>query len=552
MSSALLLGICGVILFIAYVFYGRYLERAWGIDEKRMTPANALRDDVDYVPASKAVLFGHQFASIAGAGPIIGPIVAAMFGWVPVLLWIVLGGIFMGAVQDFATLFASVRNQGKSAGVLIERYVGRSGKSFFLIFCWLMSVLVIAFFSDVVAGTFNGFTEEGTENIAGGLASSCSMFFVLFAVMLGLVMRRFKMNALVQSLVAVLFLIVGLTVGLNMPLYLDQSTWLLIVFAYVFVASVLPMWLLLQPRDFMNSFLLIAMLIAALLGIFVAQPSMNLPAFSGFAVLDGKMNVQYLFPILFVTVSCGAISGGHTMIAAGTTSKQINNEKDMKLIGFGGMLLESFLAVIALVAVGALATADSLPKGTPPVVFAHAVSGFLAEMGISTTVSKSMLTLTISSFALTSLDSLARIGRMCFQELVAGESILSRIFSKTWVATTLTMGLGAILAMVGYQNIMPLFGSANQLMGSLCLFAVALYLKRTRKKSWMLALPMYSMLIVAFSALGLIIYQHVMNLIAGSAALVPSLVQLLFALLLLFVGVAVAKGCLCASFKKSA
>ncbi len=545
MSSALLLAICGVILFIAYLIYGRYLERAWGIDEKRVTPANALRDDVDYVPASKAVLFGHQFASIAGAGPIVGPIVAAMFGWVPVLLWIMLGGIFMGAVQDFATLYASVRNEGKTMGVLIERYVGKSGKVFFLIFSWLMCILVIAFFTDVVAGTFNGFTATG-KNEASGMASSCSMFFIAFAVVLGLILRKFKMGALMQTAIALVFLVVGLYIGMNTPIFLDQTTWLGIIFTYVFIASVLPMWLLLQPRDFMNSFLLLAMLFAAMIGIFMTHPTMNLPAFAGFEVKG-----QYLFPILFVTVSCGAISGGHAMIASGTTSKQINNEKDMKLIGFGGMLLECFLALIALVAVGALATATTLPEGTPPVVFAKAVSGFLQPMGIPQEITFSLLTLAISSFALTSLDSLARIGRMCFQELFAGDSLICRILSKSLVATFITMGLGGLLALAGYQSIMPLFGSANQLIGSLCLFAVALYLKRSGKKSWMLVLPMYSMLIVAFTALILIIYKGIMQITAGDVELLSACTQLLFAFLLLFVGVAVAKGCLCASFKKA-
>lgn len=545
MSSALLLAVCGVILFIAYVLYGRYLERAWGIDEKRVTPAKALRDDVDYVPASKAVLFGHQFASIAGAGPIVGPIVAAMFGWVPVLLWIVLGGIFMGAVQDFATLYASVRNEGKTVGVLIERYVGKSGKTFFLIFSWLMCILVIAFFTDLVAGTFNGFTATG-KNLAGSMASSCSLFFIGFAILLGLILRRFNMNALMQTAIALVFLVIGLTAGMNLPIYLDQTTWLVIVFIYVFIASVLPMWLLLQPRDFMNSFLLIAMLLAAMIGIFMTQPTMNLPAFTAFEV-----NGLYLFPILFVTVSCGAISGGHALIAAGTTSKQISNEKDMKLIGFGAMLLESFLAIIALVAVGALATATTMPEGTPPVVFAKAVAGFLQPLGMPTEVTLSLITLAISSFALTSLDSLARIGRMCFQELITGDSPLCRFLSKSLVATFITMGLGALLALAGYQSIMPLFGSANQLIGSLCLFAVALYLKRTGKKSWMLMLPMYSMLLVAFTALILIIYKGVNQLAAGQVEMLAGCTQLVFAFLLLFVGIAVAKGCLWASFKKA-
>ncbi len=535
MNGAILLAIAGVILLVAYFVYGSYLERVWGVDTNRTTPAHDLKDGVDYVPASKAVLFGHQFASIAGAGPINGPIIAAMFGWLPVLLWILVGGIFFGAVQDFASMYASVRNEGKTISVLIEKYIGRAGKVFFLLFIWLFCILVIAAFADIVAGTFNGFVN-GETNVAGAATASTSIIFIVFAVLLGVLFRKSNFSSAMQCAIAISVLVVALYIGISSPIFADKSTWLVFTFVYIFVASVLPVWLLLQPRDFLNSFLLLAMLLAAFVGILVAQPAMNLPVFTGIVVKG-----QYIFPMLFVTVACGAISGFHALVSSGTSSKQVNNEKDMKLISFGGMLLESFLAVIALVCVGALATSTSMPQGTPPVVFANALAGFLAQVGLPTETVFTLITLAISAFALTSLDSVARIGRLAFQELFHSEEGLFRILSSNFFATFITLALGLALTLGGYQSIWPLFGSANQLLAALALIALSVFLEKTGRKNFMLGIPMYSMLLITVTSLCMLIYSNIMKLSAGTATFATNGLQLVFAILLLALGAIVAK-----------
>ncbi len=535
MNGAILLAIAGVILLVAYFVYGSYLERVWGVDKNRTTPAHDLKDGVDYVPASKAVLFGHQFASIAGAGPINGPIIAAMFGWLPVLLWILIGGIFFGAVQDFASMYASVRNEGKTISVLIEKYIGRAGKVFFLLFIWLFCILVIAAFADIVAGTFNGFVN-GETNVAGAATASTSIIFIVFAVLLGVLFRKSNFSSLMQCVIAISVLVVALYIGISSPIFADKSTWLVFTFVYIFVASVLPVWLLLQPRDFLNSFLLLAMLLAAFVGVLVAQPAMNLPVFTG-VIVKG----QYIFPMLFVTVACGAISGFHALVSSGTSSKQVGNEKDMKLISFGGMLLESFLAVIALVCVGALATSTSMPQGTPPVVFANALAGFLAQVGLPTDTVFTLITLAISAFALTSLDSVARIGRLAFQELFHSEEGLFRILSSNFFATFITLALGLALTLGGYQSIWPLFGSANQLLAALALIALSVFLEKTGKKNFMLGIPMYAMLLITVTSLGMLIYSNIMKLSAGTATFATNGLQLVFAILLLALGAIVAK-----------
>ncbi len=540
MNGAALLAISGAILLIAYFVYGTYLEKLWGVDSNRRTPAHEHKDGIDYVPASKAVLFGHQFASIAGAGPINGPIIAAMFGWVPVLAWILVGGIFFGAVQDFSSMYASVRNQGKTISVLIEKYIGKSGKVFFLVFVWLFCILVIAAFADIVAGTFNGFTNN-QANPSGASTASTSIIFIVFAVLMGVYFRKAQLSSTMQCIVGIATLVVALYLGLTFPIFATKQTWFYFTFAYIFVASVLPVWLLLQPRDFLNSFLLLAMLLAAFVGVLVAQPEMNLPAFTSFTVKG-----QYMFPMLFVTIACGAISGFHSLVSSGTSSKQVNNEKDMKLISFGGMLLECFLAVIALVAVGALATSTSMPQGTPPTIFANALASFLSQIGLPSNLVFTLITLAISAFALTSLDSVARVGRLSFQEIfhVNGnkpEGGFLGFISSNYFATFITLFFGVLLALGGYQSIWPLFGSANQLLAALALIAVSVFLQRTGKKNFMLIIPMYSMLLITVTSLCLLINGNITKIMNNTGSLSANVLQLTFAVLLLALGLIVAK-----------
>ena len=341
---------------------------------------------------------------------------------------------------------------------------------------------------------------------------------------------------------AVISLVACIFFGLAFPLLIQKTLWLYLVFAYIMVASVVPVWALLQPRDFLNSFLLVFMIAAAVVGIFVANPTINLPAFSGFVV-----NGQQMFPILFVTIACGAVSGFHSLVSSGTASKQIRNEKDMLPIAYGAMLLESLVAVISLICAGAVFANGALPSGTPPQIFAMAVAGFLAKAGIPTLASNTIITLAISAFALTSLDSVARIGRLSFQELFMDSStdeehmgFVQRVLTNKYVATIATLLFGYLLSVNGYANIWPLFGSANQLVSALALCAIAIFLKKTSKKGSMIWIPMFFMLGVTFTALIQIIIVRFTRLAGGNFKLLSDGMQLIFAILLVGLGIVIA------------
>ncbi|MBP3927392.1 MAG: carbon starvation protein A, partial [Clostridium sp.] len=410
MNGIMMMIIAIVVLGGAYLFYGRYLEKKWGIDPNAKTPAYELEDGVDYVPADTNVVFGHQFASIAGAGPINGPIQAAMFGWLPVLLWVLIGGVFFGAVQDFSAMYASVKNKGRTIGYIIEEYIGKLGKKLFLAFCWLFCILVVAAFADVVAGTFNGFAvKDGVTSTieANGAVATTSMLFIIEAVCLGMILKYGKLNKWVNTAIALGLLVLGVALGLAFPVYIPRGTWHIIIFLYVLVASVTPVWALLQPRDYLNSYLLIFMIAAAVIGVFISNPSCNLNAFNGFTV-----NGQYLFPILFVTIACGAVSGFHSLVSSGTASKQIKNERNMLPVSFGAMLMESMLAVIALIAVASFGEGEAAAAGltTQPQIFAGAIANFLTAAGLPYQLVFTLINLAVSAFALTSLDSVARVG----------------------------------------------------------------------------------------------------------------------------------------------
>lgn len=534
-----------VVLGGAYLIYGRYLAKKWGIDPEAKTPAYEMEDGVDYVPADTNVVFGHQFASIAGAGPINGPIQAAMFGWLPVMLWILLGGVFFGAVQDFSSMYASVKNKGRSIGYIIELYIGRLGKRLFLLFTWLFSILVVAAFADIVAGTFNGFGEDGTAIAANGAVAATSLLFIGFAVFLGFFLKLTRFGKIINTVVAIGLLVLAVGLGLVFPIYIPQSAWLIFVFAYVIVACVTPVWALLQPRDYLNSYLLIAMIVGAVLGICVYNPSMNLPSFTGFKLVAANGSVSYLFPALFVTIACGAVSGFHSLVSSGTASKQIRNEKNMLPVSFGAMLLESLLAITALIAAGFVATSQGLPAGTPPQLFARAIAIFLTSIGLPESVCYTLITLSISAFALTSLDSVARVGRIAFQEFFTDDSVplenrsaLNKVLTNKYFSTILTLVLCYGLSRAGYASIWPLFGSANQLLSALALIACAVFLKKTNRQGFMLWGPMVIMLGVTFTALGLKIKELIIALLGqfvfGNA------LQLAFAVLLLVLGVIVA------------
>ena len=558
MNTLVIVLIAAVLLSCAYVFYGRWLANKWGLDPKAKTPAFTHEDGEDYVPSSKFTVFSHQFSSIAGAGPVTGPILASVFGWVPVLLWLIVGGLFFGAVQDFGALYASVKNEGKSMGMIIEKYIGKTGRKLFMLFCWLFTLLVIAAFTDMVAGTFVAKGVEGmTEKTANADASaaSISMLFIVVAIIFGLVQKSIvkagkKMNEWVKAIVAIVLLVAMFAVGMALPIYATKSAWIYIIMAYLFLASVMPMWLLMQPRDYMTTFMLLGMIIGAVLGVVVAHPSMNLNAFNGFTLGSGASK-QMLFPTLFVTIACGAVSGFHSLVSSGTSSKTISNEKDMPMVGYGAMVVESLLGIVALVVVGAVAVNGTKPAGTPFAIFSTGVAGFLEKLGVPVHVATVFMTMCVSALALTSLDSVARIGRMSFQELFYGDSTdpatmtpVQRVLTNKYFATVITLFFGYLLTLGGYNNVWPLFGSANQLLAAMVLIAIAVFLKTTGRTGWTLYAPMFIMLAVTFTALVQKVIALVSNVVNGKATFLVDGLQLIVAAALMVLGVCVAYSCL--------
>ena len=541
MNGLIIVLMSAVVFVLAYLFYGRWLVKKWGIDPNAKTPAYTKEDGKDYIPTPKSIVFAHQFSSITGAGPVTGPIIAAMFGWLPALLWILIGGVFFGAVHDFCAMYASVKNEGKSIGLIIEQYIGKTGKRLFLAFSWIFSLLVIAAFSDIVATTFNGFQAGGGVNTPSAAAASISMLYILVAVLFGLFLKFVKPNQGVMFVVGLVLFFAMLVGGIAFPIYAGKMTWLIVVFVYIFIAAVVPMWIMMQPRDYLSAFLLISMIICAVLGVLVKHPAMNLPAFTGFNV-----NGKYLFPTLFVTIACGAISGFHSLVSSGTSSKQIRNEKDMLPTAYGAMLVECMLAVVAVVVAGSVAVNGKLPNATPFVIFSTSVAGFLTSFGLPKNIALCFMTMCVSALALTTLDTVSRIGRMSVQELFNSEdghthSPIQRFITNKYVATLLTLIFGFLLSLGGYNNIWPLFGSANQLLGALVLIALAVFLKTTGRKGFMLWIPMIFMLVVTFTALVISTVGICKKLfITGEFVFLTDGLQLIVAILLMVLGLMVA------------
>ena len=530
MNTLVIVLIAAVVLVAAYLLYGRWLAKKWGIDPKAQTPAVKYNDGKDYVPTNGWTVFSHQFSSIAGAGPVTGAIQAAAFGWLPVLLWVLLGGVFFGAVTDFGALYASVKNDGKSMGVLIEKYIGKTGRKLFLLFCWLFTLLVIAAFADMVAGTFNAYTvKDGVSVLAdaantNGCAGTISIMFMVFAVIFGLIQKKFNLSGWKEAVVGLLCVVASFAIGMHFPLILSKDAWSYITFVYIFFAAVLPMWLLKQPRDYMTTFMFIGMIAGAVIGLLVAHPTMNLPVFTGFT--NDKLGT--LFPILFVTVACGAVSGFHSLVSSGTSSKTIENEKDMTKVGYGAMVLESLLAVLALCVAGAAASQDGTPaSGTPFQIFSRGVAGFFEMFGIPVHFATVFMTMCVSALALTSLDAVARIGRMSFQELFAVDDMKNakpwrKVLCNPYFSTIITLLFGFVLTKIGYANIWPLFGSANQLLSALVLLTLCVFTKVTGRSNKMLFPPMIIMLCVTFTALVQRLIAMVKAISTAAAVTIPA------------------------------
>ncbi|MEJ5305117.1 MAG: carbon starvation protein A [Ignavibacteria bacterium] len=491
---------------LAYKFYGSFLIKKFKVSDENLTPSHTMYDGIDYVPAKAPVLLGHHFASIAGAGPIVGPVIAAGFGWLPVYLWIILGAIFIGGVHDFSSIIASVRHKSKSIGFIIETYIGEGGKKLFLLFAWATLILVIAVFTIIVSETFANIPSVATA----------STLFIFLAILFGMMIYRLKMNLTVATIIGLILMGLAIYIGMIYPINLSKTSWQLILLVYVFIASVTPVWILLQPRDYLNSFLLYGVLFGGLVGVFFTKPEINLPAYNTFSL----EKVGYLFPALFVTVACGAISGFHSLVGSGTTAKQLNKETDARIVGYGGMLIEGLLAVLSLTAVASMASEEFFEilktKGAVP-AFSMGVAKFLNSipfLGISIETGKTFSALAVSAFALTSLDTATRLARYAFQEFFEintkqAEKESNKILSNRFVATAITVAVGAALTFSGQSmSIWPVFGSANQLLAALALLALTVYVAFLKEKKLFVMIPMFFMFTVTLTALAMLIYTN--------------------------------------------
>ena len=501
MNAMLVLLIGAAVLVVGYIFYGGWLAKQWGVNADRVTPAHEFEDGVDYVPAKPYVVLGHHFSSIAGAGPINGPIQAAVFGWVPVLLWVLIGGIFFGAMHDFGALFASLRHKGQTLASVIQENIDDTAKKLFCIFAYLTLILVVAAFASIVAGTFavvpnaDGVVEMTGTNLANSRTAMISVLFIVAAVIWGVALR-----------------------GRSIP----------------------------GPVN-------IALVGIVGAGVTGAATNLDIPAFTGFTAVKGDSKVAttgFLFPALFITIACGAISGFHSLVASGTTSKQLDHESEAQPIAYGGMLLECLVAIISLCAVAFVF--DGYMDGTyasPTQVFAGGLSqmlGCIPGLSGAEDIAYSLLILAVSVFCLTSLDTATRLGRYMFQELFipAGKtreelSGWRKFFSNPVVATLITVTLGVALGLTGYQLVWPLFGAANQLLAALGLLAVCAWLGNAGRNNKMFYVPMVFMLIVTLTSLVLTMQAKFLA-IAGGALTLANGLQLVLAVLLAVLAVVLA------------
>ena len=536
MSAILILIIAVVLLALGYIFYGSWLAKQWGVDPNHETPSHTSYDGKDFVPANPAVLMGHHFSSIAGAGPINGPIQAAVFGWVPVFLWVVLGGIFFGAMHDFGALFASIRHNGGSIGEVIKENIGVRAQRLFTIFALLVLILVIASFTAVVAGTFVSVAAEGQpalpfitvgmSNVSDHAATATtSLLFIVIAFIFGFFVYRKNVKIGPATIVGIIGIVAIVVAGLNIGINMSRTAWVIFIAVYIVLASLLPVWMLLQPRDYLSSFLLYGMMIVAVVGIFGSNMTVELPAFVGWKGVTGTT----LFPTLFITVACGAVSGFHSLIGSGTTSKQLDSEKDAKVIGYGAMIIESGLAIIALIAVGVVWTQTNVGGGdkfllsAPPTIFAGGIATMVASFAgeASYKVIYTLLTLAVSVFALTSLDSGTRLARYMFAELFVPEGKTrddltgaAKFFSHPLVATLCMVIIGCGMGFMGLSQIWGVFGAANQLLAGIAMLAVASWLANIGKNNKMFFVPMVFMLAATGTSLVMTIIAKI-KLIAG-------------------------------------
>lgn len=573
MNGIVLMLVAAVVLACGYLLYGRWLSNKWGVDAKALTPARRMEDGNSFSPASAFTVFSHQFSSICGAGPVTGTIVAMAFGWLPVVLWVLIGGIFFGAVHDFGALYASMKNNGKSLAQLIEKYIGKTGRRLFLIFSWLFCIIVIAAFTSMVCGTFKYTPAEAggidfAKSYAAGCAGTISILFTFVAIAFGWAQRKFNLDGAKEFVVAVVAIVLMFAVGMQFPLYLDLNQWIAVVMVYLVFAGAMPIQTLKQPRDYLTTIMMVVMIVCAVLGIVVlgvnGQATITAPVFTGFSTKSGMM-----FPVLFVSVACGALSGFHSLVSSSTSSKQVSNETDAVKVGYGAMVLESFVGVLAIIIAGIMfsdmntAGTGALNNGvasTPFQIFAAGIARGMQAFGVDGTVATVFMTMNVSALALTSLDAVARIARTSFSEFFAksndalaieDKSGAMKVLGNPWFATLVTLIPGLALTFGGYLAIWPLFGASNQLLGGMTMITLAVFCKCTGRKGAMLYVPVAFLLCCTFTSLVQSIMGCVTALSAGTAASVfNSVLQLVFAILLVVLGLIVAVNCLRELFAK--
>lgn len=568
MNGVVLMVVAAAVLAAGYLGYGRWLASKWGVDREALTPACRMEDGKNFSPASAFTVFSHQFSSICGAGPVTGTIVAMAFGWLPVVLWVLVGGIFFGAVHDFGALYASMKNNGKSLAQLIEKYIGRTGRRLFLLFCWLFCLIVIAAFTSMVAGTFK-FTPDAAgavdfaKSYAAGCAGTISILFTFVAMAFGWACRKFNLTGAKQFATGVVLMVAMFAVGMQFPVYLDLNGWIAVVMVYLVFAGAMPIQTLKQPRDYLTSIMMIVMIVCAVLGIVVlgakGQATITAPVFTGFTSASGMM-----FPVLFVSVACGALSGFHSLVSSGTSSKMVENEADAVKVGYGAMVVESFVGILAIIIAGIMfsdmntAGTGALNGGvasTPFAIFATGIARGMQAFGIDGTVATVFMTMNVSALALTSLDAVARIGRTSFSEFFAASNDAlavesekagaMKVLGNPWFATVVTLLPGLALTFGGYLNIWPLFGASNQLLGGMTMITLAVFCKCTGRKGLMLYVPVAFLLVCTFTSLGMSIAGCVTALqTGGMAVMATSSLQLVFAVLLVALGLIVTGNCL--------
>lgn len=568
MNGVVLMVVAAAVLAAGYLGYGRWLASKWGVDREALTPACRMEDGKNFSPASAFTVFSHQFSSVCGAGPVTGTIVAMAFGWLPVVLWVLVGGIFFGAVHDFGALYASMKNNGKSLAQLIEKYIGRTGRRLFLLFCWLFCLIVIAAFTSMVAGTFK-FTPDAAgavdfaKSYAAGCAGTISILFTFVAMAFGWACRKFNLTGAKQFATGVVLMVAMFAVGMQFPVYLDLNGWIAVVMVYLVFAGAMPIQTLKQPRDYLTSIMMIVMIVCAVLGIVVlgakGQATITAPVFTGFTSASGMM-----FPVLFVSVACGALSGFHSLVSSGTSSKMVENEADAVKVGYGAMVVESFVGILAIIIAGIMfsdmntAGTGALNGGvasTPFAIFATGIARGMQAFGIDGTVATVFMTMNVSALALTSLDAVARIGRTSFSEFFAASNDAlavesekagaMKVLGNPWFATVVTLLPGLALTFGGYLNIWPLFGASNQLLGGMTMITLAVFCKCTGRKGLMLYVPVAFLLVCTFTSLGMSIAGCVTALqTGGMAVMATSGLQLVFAVLLVALGLIVTGNCL--------